>query len=172
MNVVDIIICIPLIWGLYKGFTKGLIIEMASLASLILAIYGGIKFSDYILDLLVKKFGWETEFLPIISFVLVFIAILIVVFALAKLLEKILKMSALGPVNKVLGAVFGTLKFGLIVSVVLVIINTVDQKVQIVSNEVKEKSLLYHPVLKMSVTLMPALKSGFSEIEKMMETGK
>lgn len=172
MNIVDIIICIPLAWGLYKGFTKGLVIEIASLASLALAIYGGIKFSDYISTLLVEKFGWQTAFLPLISFVLIFIAIIIVVFTLAKLLERLLKLTALSPVNKLLGAVFGALKFGLIISVLLVIINSIDQKIQIVSDETKEQSLLYAPVLKLSTTLIPALKQGFAEIEKMIEKKK
>ena len=30
MNYVDILLCIPLVWGLYKGFTKGLVIEAAT----------------------------------------------------------------------------------------------------------------------------------------------
>ena len=112
---------------------------------------------------------WETEFLPIISFVLVFIVIVIAVFALAKLLTNVLKLAALGPLNKMGGAVFGAIKFGLIMSVLLVVINAIDQKIQIVSDETKEESLLYKPVIKLSTTLIPALKSGFTEVEKMLE---
>ena len=46
MNYLDIIIIIPLIWGAYKGFRKGFIIEIASLIALILGIWGGINFSS------------------------------------------------------------------------------------------------------------------------------
>ena len=47
MNYLDLIFCIPLIWGFWKGWQKGLIIELSMLAALLLGVWGGIKFSDY-----------------------------------------------------------------------------------------------------------------------------
>jgi len=38
MNYFDIMIAIPLIWGIYKGFKKGFIIEIASFIALGLGI--------------------------------------------------------------------------------------------------------------------------------------
>ncbi len=42
MNWLDIGIAVPLVWGAYVGFKKGLVIELASLAALILGIYAAI----------------------------------------------------------------------------------------------------------------------------------
>ncbi len=72
MNKFDLIVLIPLAWGLYRGFRKGLVIEAASLISLILATWGAIKFSGYLSELLSQEYEFETEYLPIVSFFLVF----------------------------------------------------------------------------------------------------
>ena len=48
MNFIDIILIIPIIWFIYKGFKKGFIIEIASLIALFLGIYVAIHFSGNI----------------------------------------------------------------------------------------------------------------------------
>jgi membrane protein required for colicin V production len=48
MNYLDIILAIPLLWGLYKGVSKGIIKELASLVALIVGIYGAVHFADSI----------------------------------------------------------------------------------------------------------------------------
>src|ERR1051326_3049281 len=119
MNWIDIIILIPLLWGLYKGFTKGFIIEVATLVAFGLAVWSGIKFSDFLSEWMKNYFHWTTKYLPIISFAVIFIGILILVFALAKLIQRFAKAVALGFVNKLAGGIFGMLKFGLILSVLI-----------------------------------------------------
>ena len=72
MNYIDIIICIPLVWGLYKGFTKGLIIEAASFIAFGLGVWGGIHFSDFIAHKISEWFNWHSPYLPIVSFAVTF----------------------------------------------------------------------------------------------------
>ena len=45
MNYFDIIFVIPLLWGAYKGFSKGFVLEIASFVALGLGVWGGLKFS-------------------------------------------------------------------------------------------------------------------------------
>ena len=56
MNWLDIVLAIPLLWFLYRGFRNGLIIELASLAALILGIYAALHFSFYVQEYLEKNF--------------------------------------------------------------------------------------------------------------------
>jgi len=147
MNTIDIILIIPLLWGFYKGFTKGLVIEVASLVSLALATYGGIHFSKFVSELLKTKYNFQSEHLHLISFSIIFISVVIFVFLLAKLLSKFLNIIALGLLNKLLGAVFGTIKFALILSVMVFIVNSADEKIKFIPDETKEKSMLYNPLL-------------------------
>lgn len=47
MNYIDIILLLPLLYGAYRGFSRGLIIEVATLLGLLLGVYIAIKFSGY-----------------------------------------------------------------------------------------------------------------------------
>ena len=75
MNILDLIILIPLAWSAYKGFSKGLIISVASLLALLLGIYGSIRFSDITSGYLIDHFEFSSQYLPIISFAITFILI-------------------------------------------------------------------------------------------------
>ena len=110
MNYIDIFLIVPLIWGAFKGYKKGLIIEVVSLAALGLGIWGGIYFSDYAVNLIVDKV--DDKYITITAFMLTFLVIVLVVYFLGKLLEKIIDIVQLKFINKLAGACFGLLKFG------------------------------------------------------------
>jgi len=166
MNYIDIILIIPLLWGLYKGVTKGLIIEAASIIALGLAIWGGIKFTDLLTAYAQQHWGWNTKYLPVVSFAVLFLGILILVYAIAKLLERAVKAAALGLLDKVAGGLFGMLKFGLIMSILIFVLNAIEKNVQLIPSEAKDKSLLYGPVGKIAPIIIPGLRE--SKIGEMM----
>ena len=155
MNYFDIAIAVPLIWGIYKGFSKGLIKSLATLAALILGIIGAIKFSGFTSVILASNFNFDVTYLPLISFAITFIGIIIGVHFVARLLDKIVSAVALGGINRIAGALFGLIKFGFIVSVVLIILNYIDKQVSFLPPEKVENSLLYEPVSKFAPTIIP-----------------
>ncbi len=146
MNYIDLILLIFLLWSAYRGFRNGLIIEVASLAALILGIFGAIKFSYMTSDFLVEKFEMTTQYLPLISFAITFVIIVVVVHLLAKALDKLVKAVALGFINRILGVLFGVIKTAFILSIILVILNTIDRKTHFLPEEKIEESLLYNPI--------------------------
>ena len=48
MNYLDIIIVVPLVYGLIKGFSNGLIKEVTALVALLAGVYVAINFSLYL----------------------------------------------------------------------------------------------------------------------------
>ncbi len=159
MNYLDIIICIPLAWALFKGFRKGFILEIASLISLILGIYIAFKFSYFAADLLKKYLTIQNEALPLISFIVTFLAVVIGIHFLAKILEKVLKLAALGLVNKLAGALFSFLKVALIISVIIYCSSILGDTFNIIPPEIKEESLVYEPIKKVPPKILPLLKN-------------
>ena len=75
MSYLDIILSVPLMWGLYKGLSKGIIKELAALTALIAGIYGAIHLADNIHPYLKEQFAITSSFLPIVSFAITFIII-------------------------------------------------------------------------------------------------
>ncbi len=155
MNFVDIILVIPLIWFTYKGFTKGLIIELTSLAALILGIYASMHFSGFASGFLIDHVKMEPKYITIVSFAITFIVVVILVFIVGNLAEKIINMLFLGFFNKVIGAIFGLLKISLIISTLIFILNIIN--INILPKDKCEKSFLYKPVAQLAPMIIPKL---------------
>lgn len=167
MNTIDLIFAILFLWAAYRGYSKGFIVQLATLAALLLGIIGAVMFSDLTSKLIIKKFDVSGQYLPIISFAVTFIVIVIVVHLLSKMLNKLVDAVALGLVNRLLGVVFSALKIGFIVSVLLVIINKVDHKYNFIPDDTKEKSLLYKPLSNFAPMIFPYL--NFNTIREKLE---
>ena len=142
MNYLDIIICVPLIWGVYQGFKKGFIIQVASILALVLGIFSALKLSEIAEHYVRTKWQWDSNYLHVICFASIFVAVIVLVLLLGKLLETMVKIVALGIINRIAGAVFGFIKYAVIISVVLILIN----RVGLISNDTKETSKLYKSV--------------------------
>jgi membrane protein required for colicin V production len=172
MNYLDIILAIPLLWGLYKGVSKGIIKELASLVALIVGIYGAVHFADSIQPYLKIELSIESSFLPIASFAITFIVIVLVVRFVGFIVDKIIKLVALGLVSRLLGGVFGVLKTAFIISALLLVFNTFDYHLNLIPFEQKNSSVLYKPISNMIPSIAPNVSDGNSlinEAEKIWE---
>ena len=156
MNYLDIIIAIPLIWGAYKGFQRGLIFEVAMIIGLVMGFYLAFKFST-LFEGVTKKIFSNGTFLPYFTFFVVFVVVILIMVLLAKFFEEILKISNLNLFNKITGALFGLIKSGLIMSIILMVFRPIDDRIEIIKPEIKKESLLYSPVTKVSQYIFPAL---------------
>lgn len=169
MQYIDFILAIPLIWGAFMGFKKGLVLEVATFVALALGIFGAIKFSDFTGELLVQYVDIPKEWLGLSSFIFTFILIVIGVFLLAKLLSKMLKMVALGLVNRLLGMLFGILKYALMLSVLIYFYENLNQNFKFSEKNLKEESMLYQPIMWITKPVAPLLEE-FS-LEKINQEG-
>jgi len=167
MNTVDLVFGILLLWAAYRGFTKGFIVQLATLAALLLGILGAVLFSDFTSDLIIKKFDVTGQYLPILSFAVTFLVIVIAVHLFAKMLNRLIDAIALGVVNRLLGVLFSLLKTGFIVSIILVLINKADNRFNFIPNETKENSLLYKPLSNFAPMIFPYL--NFDKIKEKIE---
>jgi len=165
MKGVDIIILVPVIWGLYKGFTKGLIAEVTQVAALILGVLLGTKLSYLLSDLLVNSAGLSEKYVPVVSFILIFVAVLVGLFLLSKALTGIAKKIALGWLNTIGGAILGGLKFMLIIGIVLQLVVSNDIKGRIISEETRQESIMLKPTLSITQFFSPYLKKALFDTD-------
>jgi len=160
MNFLDILILVPLIYAGWKGFKHGLIIEVFTLLALVVGLYAGIHFSDGVSKWLKVTFQWDSEYLPVISFTITFLAVGAMVYFAGKAIERVVKVANLTPVNKFLGLFFAVLKMTYFVSVAIVLLESYDEKGHFFPIEKKESSFLYNPVNKISTTTIPGLNDS------------
>ena len=155
MNTFDIIIIALLLFGFIKGLFKGLFVEIASLLSLLIGVYGAIHFSYFVADFLNNKVQWEQKYVTIVSFAITFSILVLIVALIGKLFTKMADFASLGLLNKMLGGVFGSLKFGLILSIVFIIFTKLNKTIPFFNVEEQQQAILYEPIRKLAPILFP-----------------
>ena len=165
MSVIAIIIGALILYGIVKGLFKGLFVEVTSLLALVVGIYGAVHFSKYAAQILSNNFDWSQNTTSITAFAVTFVVIVLAISLAGKALTKLADFAALGLLNKLLGALFGGTKIALIISVLLLILSTLNQTIPFVSSDEIERSLLYSPVKSLAPMILPDLMSAANEIE-------
>lgn len=160
MNFIDILLIIPIIYFAYKGFKNGFIIEIFTLLALLVGIYAGIHFSDGTANLMREHWGFDSEYLPIIAFTFTMLAVGAMIYFGGKFLEKVVDISGLSIANKLGGLGFAIVKALYILSVLIVMIESYDEKGEFMEQETKDSSLLYLPIKNVSTTTIPYLKES------------
>lgn len=157
MSIIDIVLGALLLFGLIRGGIKGLFVEIASLLALVLGVYGAIHFSSFAADFLQSKVDWNEKTLNIIAFAITFVIIVLTISLAGKALTKLADFAALGVLNKLLGGVFGALKIGLILSVLLMVLNKLNKTLPFIETQDLEESILYEPVKSLAPMVFPNL---------------
>lgn len=160
MNFLDLILIIPLVIGAWRGFKRGLVIEVFTLLALLVGIYAGIHFSDYLSTILKDKMGFQSEYLPAISFTIILLMVGTMVYFAGKIIEKAVNIIALSMANKIAGMCFGIIKMLYIVSILLVLFEAYEDSENSKNSTVRQESLLYSPIKHVSLTTIPALKQS------------
>ena len=160
MNWLDAIIVVILILALVMGFINGLVKEVASLAALILGIWGAIKFSTFTAAKLYDYFDMTGHYVGIIAFLVTFGIIVVIIHFIGILADKLVTATALGFVNRILGIVFGLLKSVMIMSVCFVILNALDARHSFLPRKTIEESRFYNPISDIAPAIFPIIGEG------------
>jgi membrane protein required for colicin V production len=158
MNYLDLVLLIPLAYAAWKGFRKGFVIEVFTLLAFFFGIYAGVHFSDYTAEKLAGEININNTYMPTIAFTLTFLVVGAIVFFAGKAVEKLVQITALSPMNKMGGLVFGSLKMLLIISVLFSIVESYSEKNGLISAETRDASVLYEPVKAISLYTIPGLR--------------
>ncbi len=171
MNSADLIFLVILgfffILGLWKGFFR----EVLGLVGVVGGIFLGIVGFAPLSNLLAQHIsGVPAAVWPILSFLLIFVAVYLASRVTASFLSRLTRLLKLSWLNRLLGGVVGALKGGFLISVVLLILGFFP--IQSTLQELKQKSVLYEPIQNLVPFLynMSASLSGSStNFQKTME---
>ena len=160
MNYIDIIIIIILGFALIRGFINGLVKEVASLAALIIGIWGAIRFSSFTAGRLYDYFDMTVKYVGIISFLITFGIIVIIIHFIGLLVDKLVDAVALCFINRLLGIAFGLFKSVIIMSVIFVVLNAIDVRRPFLPGDKIQQSLFYNPISDIAPTIFPIIGEG------------
>lgn len=154
MNFIDIMILIPLVWFGYKGFSSGLVRELASIIALVAGLYASFKFTDWVAVWINNdKIPHE------LYFAITFLMVLVLVFIAGRMVEKVVKLVIPEILNNLAGALFGAAKIFVIFSALFFFINSIDTKQVLLTPKSKQESILYKYV----EPVVPKLKTYYDK---------
>lgn len=161
MSILDIILLICFIPALIQGLKKGFISQVISIVSLIAGVWLSFEFSTAVSAWLAQYVEASEKLLKIASFAIIMIGVFIILGIVGKSLEGILKFVMLGWLNRLLGVVFAFIKTGLVIGIVIILFNSLNNSLNLISEETLAQSVLYPPLKDMAYTIFPYLKEIF-----------
>ena len=148
MIYIDLIIIVVIIYAFIKGFYNGLINEIASFLGLFIGAIVSYTFSDNLSEILNSYFEIDPKVLNILSFILLFIITSLCFTIAGKSLTKLIKFISLGTINRLLGGLFSSLKFIIVIVSISMVINYLSEllMIEIIPLDQTNNSKVY-PVL-------------------------
>lgn len=151
MNIFDLIVYLALAWAVFNGWRRGFLLQMLSLVAVVAALYLGAIYGAELGTML----GMEGTTAQIGGFITIFVASLIVIALLGRLLRGVLKFAGLGVVDTLLGILLSVIKVGLIVSVLFSWFAALNRDYKLASREKIEASRWFEPVAGITDKLTP-----------------
>jgi membrane protein required for colicin V production len=118
MNTLDIIFCVILAFLGLRGIFRGLIKEIASILGLILGFVLANTFHAELAPLLVRPLGGP-GLANLVAYLGIFLGTVAVIYLMATLIRKILKLIMLGWLDGILGGMLGFFKGALLCSIIV-----------------------------------------------------
>jgi membrane protein required for colicin V production len=136
---IDIFYLVIFIFAVISGLRKGLILGIFSLLTFIVALAAALKLSAVVAVYLEAHGGGAHKWLPMLSFVIVFILFAFLIAILGKLIKKALHLAMLGMVDTILGALLYVFIYTILFSIFLFYL----QKMGVISPETIGASKVY-----------------------------
>jgi membrane protein required for colicin V production len=170
--IIDIIYAVLIVLAAIKGYSRGLIIGIFSFVAVIIGLAAAMKLSTVVAGYIGSAVNVSDQWLPIISFIVVFIIVLLLIRLGANALEKTVEIAMLGWLNK-LG---GILLYVAIYTIVFSIILFYAEQINIIKPETIEKSVTYSFVqpwgpkaINAFGAIIPIFKDMFQELQDFFE---
>ena len=166
--ILDIIVVVILIIAVIKGYRQGLIVALFSFIALIIGIAAAMKLSVVAAGYIGNAVKISDKWLPIISFAVVFLIIVLLVRLGAKFIQKTVELAMLGWVNRVGGILLYAGLYIIIFSVLLFYANQMN----FIKPETKRQSVTYSYIQPWGPKLIeglgkiiPVFKGMFQDLE-------
>jgi len=159
MGILDIILLVCFIPAIVEGISKGFVKQVISTISILIGAWAAFRFSSMVSAWLIQYVKIDPRILNIIAFTIVVILAVLLLFWLGELLTKVIKISALGWLNTILGIVFGIIKTALIIGLLIMLFEGINSKFVLVKPGTLDNAVVYQFLKDTAHNVFPYLKS-------------
>ena len=170
MNWLDVVLILPILWAIWKGWKRGFLYEIIMFLSIFAAIYIAIHFSDYAAEKLKEHVGFDGQYAPIVSFAVTFLLVVFGFFLLAKVVSGLINATPLEMPNRVGGSIFSLAKTLLLFSILFIFLIGINSRFNVLPERTVDQSMLAKPIYEFSLIILPAIEES-DFYSKMKEKG-
>jgi membrane protein required for colicin V production len=168
----DIIFAVIIVFAIIKGYQRGLIVGLFSLIAVIIGLAAAMKLSTLAAGYIGKAVKISDQWLPIISFAVVFLIVVLLIRLGARVIEKTVEVALLGWVNKLGGIIL----FAAIYIVVFSVLLFYAEQVKLLQPETIQQSVTYSFVQPWGPkaingfgSIIPVFKDMFGDLESFFD---
>jgi membrane protein required for colicin V production len=169
---IDVIFVVLLVVAIIKGYQRGLIVGIFSFLAIIIGLAAAIKLSTLVAGYVGQTVKVSEKWLPIISFAVVFIIVVLLVRWGANLIQRTVEAVALGWLNRLGGILFYAAIYTMVFSVILFY----TRQIHLLNEESVNKSVTYSFIqpwgpkaVNACGSVVPFFRNMFDELEKFFE---
>lgn len=155
MNILDIITVLVLIWAVFNGWKKGFVTQLLSFIGIVLAVLFAIKYGAQTGEYLHYPKNSST----VLGYITVFMAFLICIAVISRVLKKILSALGIGSLDTLLGILLSVAKYAIILCVAYSSLYTLNKDWEFFEEDVFSRSKTFTPLMKASEQVTPHLNN-------------
>ncbi len=170
--ILDLIFVVIIILAAFRGYQRGLIIGVFSLVSVIIGLAAAMKLSTVVAGYIGKAVKISDQWLPVISFAVVFLIVVLLIRWGANIIERTVEVVKLGWLNRIGGIIFYAGIYIIVFSVILFYV----ERLRIIRPETIEKSVTYSFVqpwgpqaINTVGRLIPIFRDMFQDLENFFQ---
>lgn len=156
----DIIILVCLIPAIIEGISKGFIVQVIGLASVIIGAWLAFHFSEPLCTWLTSILtGVSADILHVVLFAVILMVSIVILNLLGHLIRKVVKLALLGWLDRILGIALSLAKYILIIGLVIILFTSLNGIFEWVDEASLADTKVYAPVKDIAYKVFPYLKA-------------
>ena len=158
MSWFDIIVLIVLLGAFVRGMKKGLTMQLAGLAAIIIgAIFAG-KVANLLLPFLLRTMNIQVNIAGVISYILAFTIIVFGIKFIGKMIHSIFEALHINFLNKIFGAIVGVISGTVVLSILINLAVMLDPEEEVITSNLKSDTFFYSKIQRVIPIIVPYLK--------------
>ena len=166
--ILDLLFAIAIVFAIFKGYRRGFIVGLFSLVAVIIGLAAAMKLSAVAASYIGQNVNVSKEWLPVLSFVVVFIIVVLLIRLAANAIDRTVEMVMLGWLNKLAGIVLYVIIYTIVFSVLLFY----AEQIKLLKPETVANSVTYSyvqpwgpKVINGLGSIIPVFKDMFGDLE-------
>lgn len=169
MNTLDLFLLLPLVYGAYTGFQRGVLVEIIAVIAFVVSLILGFKLLNEAIGFLSPYLneGIARRFLPYIGFSGVFITVIFIINRFGWLLRKSIRYTILGGFDSMAGAAVGLFTYAFGISIFFWLLTTF--RVNFPAEHLRKESLVYPVLRPLAPKVMEKVSAAIPQRDVLLE---